>query len=288
MFSSCPCCISSVIFGSILFSVILFKVLSLISNNIIKNKQKNLIGKFFHFLFLLTSFIILLISIFLGILSVSPTISSQFFANLCGKLTQSNELNPLRCGLVSNINGRVLEFGFGPGTNFRCWTNNSNIVEWVGVDPNIHFNDLVLKQKENYNITFSTNIVWLEGENVNVEEQSFDYVIATHTLCSVNDVNQVLKQISRALKPGGKYLFFEHVTAPTNSHLYYLQLLMSPFLKIVGNGCQFRELWKNINSSNEPSSPFFGYDVKIEHINAPISLPPLTPHIIGEVNKPLE
>lgn len=161
------------------------------------------------------------------------------------------------------------------------------INEWVGVDPNIYFNEFILNEKEKYNLTFNTNIVWIQGENINVTKESFDYVIATHTLCSVDDVNQVLKQISRALKPGGKYLFFEHVTAPTNSILYYMQLLISPFVKVIGNGCQFRELWKNIDSSHDPSSPFFGYEIKLTHVDAPIALPPLVPHIIGEVKKPL-
>lgn len=96
----------------------------------------------------------------------------------------------IRCGQVQNIAGKVLEFGFGPATNFRCW-READITEWVGVDPNTHFDGAVATQQRQYNLTFPTSIVWLHGENVDVEPGSFDVVVATHTLCSVDDVSQV-------------------------------------------------------------------------------------------------
>lgn len=289
VFSSCPCCLSPVIVAILLVSIVSFKLLASLSASLFDQHPKarpSLITRSFHFLFLLASLAVLLLSIFLGVLSVSPALKSQFFAQLCGQMTQSPDLDPLRCGLVSGAQGRVLEFGFGPGTNFRCW-NESKIEEWVGVDPNTHFQELVLAQKEKHHLTFPTSIVWISGENVDIEPESFDFVIATHTLCSVSNVQQVLSQIARALKPGGRYLFFEHVTSPDKEGLlYYLQLLMAPFLTIVGNGCEFRELWKDLDSVTDPASPLYGFQINISHISAPISLPPLTPHIIGEIRKP--
>ena len=53
------------------------------------------------------------------------------------------------------------------------------------------------------------------------------------------------------LKPGGTYYFLEHVSA-TDDHPYMqlFQALFSPILRIVGNGCHFRALWENLESSN--------------------------------------
>ena len=53
-------------------------------------------------------------------------------------MTRSSDLDVIRCedlGL-SRITGEVIEFGPGPGTNFRCWSNASSIRRWVGVEPN--------------------------------------------------------------------------------------------------------------------------------------------------------
>ena len=93
--------------------------------------------------------------------------------------------------MVGSASGRVLEFGFGPATNFRCWSE-APITEWVGVDPNIHFDGAVAEQQRRHNLSFPASIVWLQGENVAVPEESFDSVVATHTLCSVQDVTKVL------------------------------------------------------------------------------------------------
>ena len=96
---------------------------------------------------------------------------------------------------MGNIQGKVLEFGFGPATNFRCW-KGADIREWVGVDPNVNFDGAVSEQWTKHNLSFPTSVVWLKGENVDVEPESFDVVLATHTLCSVDDVSQVSDQLS--------------------------------------------------------------------------------------------
>ena len=54
------------------------------------------------------------------------------------------------------------------------------------------------------------------------------------------------------LKPGGTYYFLEHVTA-TDPVLHFWQTVFSPVFRIVGNGCEFRELWSNIDSFNPAS-----------------------------------
>ena len=46
-------------------------------------------------------------------------------------------------------------------------------------------------QKQKYNISFDTRLTWLKGEDIDVENESFDAVIGTHVLCSVSDVDQV-------------------------------------------------------------------------------------------------
>ncbi len=64
----------------------------------------------------------------------------------------------------------------------------------------------------------------------------------------------------------------------------HIQTLIGPFFTIVGNGCQFKELWNDINVNNRMAH-MDGFDIELEHIMAPIGLPPLAPHIIGKATK---
>lgn len=51
-------------------------------------------------------------------------------------------------------------------------------------------------------------------------------VVATHVLCSVDDIDAVLAQVSRALKPGGTYHFMEHVaTQEKYTTMWALQMV---------------------------------------------------------------
>src|SRR5207248_4118083 len=50
-----------------------------------------------------------------------------------------------------------------------------------------------------------------DGERLPFEDGSFDTVVASLVLCSVDDQDRVLAEIDRVLKPGGRYLFLEHV-----------------------------------------------------------------------------
>ena len=193
-------------------------------------------------------------------------------------------LDEPRCAQVANISGRVLEIGPGPGTNFRCWSNNKDIVEWVGVEPNKHFEEQLQLEKAKRNVTFPISTIWLNSEeNLDIEPGSFDYVVGTHVLCSVTDIFMVLKQVRRALKPGGQYVFVEHVAAEKEKDpsTYYMQILMQPFINIIGNGCLFKDTWNYLNS--QTGLP--GFDVKLEHRLLALPIPALNPHIFGVATK---
>merc|ERR1740121_2677666 len=106
-----------------------------------------------------------------------------------------------------------MEFGSGPGANFKCFDKDLKISEYVAVEPNSHFHNALLKEKERRDLNFPLEIVGLKGENIDVPKDdygSFDVVISTHVLCSVDSPELVLQNADRVLKPGGRYIFFEH------------------------------------------------------------------------------
>lgn len=274
---ACPCCsiplVVTFAFGWIVVSKLIFMVANKISP---ANRNIKIILS-------ITSWIsvvfIGLLAIAIGILKTNPDLQARFFAAFCTRMTKSPNFDSIRCGLLKDISGKVLEIGPGPGTNFRCM--NNDITEWVGVEPNNYFHQTSLEERVKYNLTFKASSVWLKGEDINIEAESFDYVIGTHVLCTVDDVDMVLSQVARALKPGGTYYFLEHVSASDGTFLRYLQILTSPLFDIFGNGCQFRRLWENIDSQYMKDR----FSVSWEHFSASLPLPPITPHIRGKAVK---
>lgn len=139
-----------------------------------------------------------------------------------------------------------MEFGPGPGTNFKCLQNMTDlsIEKYVAVEPNSYFEEKIMDEKEKRGLDFPLEFVGIQGENVDiVDEGTYDVVVLTHVLCSVDSAEVVLSNAEKALKPGGRIVFMEHVLAEEGSTLYHFQTqFVAPVLQIVGNGCKFQKL----------------------------------------------
>ena len=235
--------------------------------------------------------LLLLLSAGLAALDSHEPLRKFAFARLCQTLTSGVELDDLRCSKLGlqEVGGNVIEFGPGPGTNYRCWSQDSpnhtgRITRWVGVDPNDEFGAMQELEAVRRNATyFPRESVWLRGEDVAVEAGSFDAAVLTHVLCSVSDPAAVLRQAARALKPGGKLYVLEHVVAEEGTALWYGQQLAAPLFYIVANGCTFRDAAAVLRADNSGFEPF-----AIERIQAPMPIPIVKPHVIATAVKKVE
>jgi ubiquinone/menaquinone biosynthesis C-methylase UbiE len=68
------------------------------------------------------------------------------------------------------------------------------------------------------------------------EDGSFDTVVATLLFCSVADPMAGLRELRRVLKPGGSYLFIEHVR-PRGRSFAGLADLATPLWRRIAGGC---------------------------------------------------
>ena len=104
-----------------------------------------------------------------------------------------------------------------------------------------------------------------------------DTVVSTHVLCSVTHLEQAIQEIKRVLKPGGTFIFLEHVAAKSDTWTRHLQDSITPVRKTLFDNCHpNREIWKVLETAG-----FAPMDC--DHFQ--ISLPIVGPHIVGMATK---
>jgi len=109
-------------------------------------------------------------------------------------------------GLFQPVKGKVLEIGPGTGVNFKFLAKDCI---WTGIEPNPAMHPhLTQAASQHWHNSDALALV----ENIEqVPSLSQDFVISTLVMCSVPSVERYVHQIKRVLKPGGQYLFIEHV-----------------------------------------------------------------------------
>ena len=173
-----------------------------------------------------------------------------------------------KASLLGPLTGDILEVGPGTGVNLRYYASG---IHWIGLEPNpfmhSHLQDTARRLGLHIDLRRGT------GERIELPDGSIDAVVATLVLCSVKDIAAVLQEVHRVLKPGGKFVFVEHVAAPVGTGLRRLQNLGTPLTRWLGDGCHLnRETWHFIESA--------GFrEVRCEHLRLPIPLN--GPHIAG-------
>lgn len=68
--------------------------------------------------------------------------------------------------------------------------------------------------------------------------ESFDAVVSTLVLCSVNNNRAALIEALRVLKPSGKFFFIEHVLAEPGAYRRYLQYALDPAWRCLAGNCR--------------------------------------------------
>jgi ubiquinone/menaquinone biosynthesis C-methylase UbiE len=120
------------------------------------------------------------------------------------------EIVASRRKLLAPAQGRVLEVGAGTGFNLPHYPPEG-ISELVVTDAL----DGMLRRAEKRAQAVGRSVVTARApaERLPYTDGSFDTVVGSLLLCSVDDQERVLAEIRRVLRPGGRYLFFEHVRA---------------------------------------------------------------------------
>ncbi len=152
---------------------------------------------------------------------------------LIGYCCSQPSIMEARQRVVPQASGDVLELGCGGGINMSLY-DPSQITSFSGVDPSPALLETSRAEAQARGMT--ADIRAGVGEALPFDDAQFDTVMITFTLCSVHNQAQVLSEMRRVLRPGGKVLFLEHGRAPDES-AYRWQRRIEPIWRHIGGNC---------------------------------------------------
>lgn len=144
---------------------------------------------------------------------------------------RNKEVARYRQRLIPRATGRVLEVGVGSGLNLPFY--GDGVTRVFGLDPSPELLEMAGRQART--TRFAVEFLLASGEEIPMENDSVDTVVATWTLCSIPDVHKALGEVRRILRPGGRFLFVEHGLAP-DADVERWQRRLTPYWKHIG-GC---------------------------------------------------
>jgi len=159
--------------------------------------------------------------------------------------TEPEEMAELRRILLQDIQGKILEIGIGTGVNLVHYPEN--VKSLTAVEPSAAMQPRAKQRAE----ACGRTVDWHQGygERLPFEENCFDAVVTADVLCTVNDVDTVLGEAYRVLRPGGRLYFLEHGLA-REEKIRDWQNRLNGLSKVVACGCELtREIEKHIRNS---------------------------------------
>ena len=145
------------------------------------------------------------------------------------KRRNSNHASKFRKRIFQEADGYVLEVGIGPGLNFPFYNQD---VTLTGLDFSHEMLKVARDAAKNY--PFETTFIETDVETVEFNENTFDTIVSSGTLCAYQNPVTTLNNFQRWCKPGGKILLLEHGIS-TKKSIACVQKAINPLaLKLVG------------------------------------------------------
>ncbi|MCB2141114.1 methyltransferase domain-containing protein [bacterium] len=190
----------------------------------------------------------------------------------------TSALHRERQRLLASAEGHLLEIGAGAGQNVVHLP--PAVKRYVALEPSGTFIKRLCKKRVRKDSPFDYIVLQGKAEVIPHPSEVFDTVLSFLVLCSVSDPTLSLTEIYRILKPGGRFLFFEHVLSE-HPEIARKQYFFNPLWKRIGCGC---ELVRNTHQTIE--SVGFEYQRLNRYRSSHMGLPITDQVIEGVAIKP--
>ncbi len=145
-------------------------------------------------------------------MSTLSRIKDRAFAALYERGSQAVEkggLRRMRGELLVEAEGRTLEIGAGTGLNLQHY--GARVSELVLTEP-----DRFMARRLRARLACEppgapVRVLEAPAENLPFDDESFHTVVSTLVLCEVECPDRALEEVARVLRPGGRFLYLEHV-----------------------------------------------------------------------------
>ena len=181
-------------------------------------------------------------------------------------------LREWRRGILAHARGEVLEIGAGTGASIELYPRS--IGRLILTEPDRHMRrrlEQTVAEQGGADIQVRDG----SAEQITAEDESLDCVVASLVCCSVADLDATLREIRRVLKPGGRFLFMEHVAADPGTRRRVWQDRINPLWSRINGGC-------NINRETEAAIAAAGFEIRdIQRESMRKAMPIVRPTIRG-------
>ncbi len=159
--------------------------------------------------------------------------SRLIFPRLCDWAMRNPRMARLRREALSEVDGEILEIGFGTGLNLEHYPER--VRRLTAVDPGVGMSRLARQRIERGRIDVDLRVQ--SAEELPFEDGRFDCVVSTWTLCSIRDARRAIGEIGRVLRPGGRYVFLEHGLGE-DPGVQQWQRSLTPLQRRLADGCR--------------------------------------------------
>lgn len=138
------------------------------------------------------------------------TLRASFFALTYDRQMAGTEragLAEFRAQLLAGAAGQVLEIGGGTGLNLPHYGPAVESLTITEPQPAM----LRRLQNKAHEQAPAAQLLRAPAEDLPFEDGTFDVAVSTLVLCGVDDQPRALRELRRVLRPGGQFLFLEHL-----------------------------------------------------------------------------
>ncbi|MBL8186920.1 MAG: class I SAM-dependent methyltransferase [Acidobacteria bacterium] len=159
--------------------------------------------------------------------------SKYIFPRLLDWSLGNPQMGKYRRRALEPATGETLEIGFGTGLNLPYYP--ATVSKLTVLDSENMLTELVNQRIAECPLPVVKMQLDAQGR-LPFADSSFDSVVTTLTLCSIENTAPALAEIRRVLKPDGRFIFWEHGRSDDQTTARW-QDRLNPLQQVIGAGC---------------------------------------------------